>query len=103
MKKLILVKYAPEIFLKGLNKNKFENKLRGNIEKKLKDIDYKIITDQGRWFIDSENLEVAIDRVKRVFGIKELVLVTQVEATPEAIYGEALSKVKASNAKNFLS
>ena len=34
MKKLILVKYAPEIFLKGLNKNKFENKLRGNIEKK---------------------------------------------------------------------
>lgn len=101
MKKLILVKYAPEIFLKGLNKNKFENKLRGNIEKKLKDIDYKIITDQGRWFIESENLEVAIDRVKRVFGIKELVLVTQVEATPEAIYEEALNKVKASNAKTF--
>lgn len=101
MKQLILVKYAPEIFLKGLNKNKFENKLRSNIEKKLKDVNHKIITDQGRWFIESEDLETVIDRVRRVFGIKELVLVTQVEATPETIYEEALKKVKASNAKTF--
>ena len=28
MKELILVKYAPEIFLKGLNRGKFEKKLR---------------------------------------------------------------------------
>ena len=36
MEKLILVKYASEIFLKGLNKNKFEKKLRDNIKKKIK-------------------------------------------------------------------
>ena len=35
MRKLILVKYAPEIFLKGLNRNKFEQRLRKNIKKKL--------------------------------------------------------------------
>ena len=31
--KLILVKYASEIFLKGLNRGKFERKLKENIEK----------------------------------------------------------------------
>ena len=35
MSKLILVKYASEIFLKGLNRNKFEKKLRDNISIKL--------------------------------------------------------------------
>ena len=35
MNKLVLVKYAPEIFLKGLNRNKFEKKLKNNITKKL--------------------------------------------------------------------
>ena len=38
MRKLILIKYASEIFLKGLNKNKFEKRLRDNIKKKLKRI-----------------------------------------------------------------
>ena len=38
MKELILVKYAPEIFLKGLNRGKFEKKLRDNICKKLENI-----------------------------------------------------------------
>ena len=32
MNKLVLVKYAPEIFLKGLNRNKFEKKLKNNID-----------------------------------------------------------------------
>jgi len=33
MKRIILVKYASEIFLKGLNRNKFEKKLKENIKK----------------------------------------------------------------------
>ena len=37
MNKLILVKYAPEIFLKGLNRGKFERKIKNNIKKSLKD------------------------------------------------------------------
>lgn len=35
--KLILVKYASEIFLKGLNRGKFERKLKENIEKSFQD------------------------------------------------------------------
>lgn len=101
MKKLILVKYAPEIFLKGLNKGKFESKLKSNIEKKLKDIDHKIISDQGRWFIETENLEEVTEIVRKVFGITELVIVTQIETNMNIIKEEALKKVKASDAKTF--
>ncbi|MDU7442316.1 MAG: tRNA 4-thiouridine(8) synthase ThiI, partial [Clostridium sp.] len=43
MKDLILVKYAPEIFLKGLNRGKFEKKLRDNIGKKLEGIKVEFI------------------------------------------------------------
>ena len=38
--KLILVKYASEIFLKGLNRGKFERKLKENIEKKLSGLQF---------------------------------------------------------------
>ena len=48
--KLILVKYASEIFLKGLNRGKFERKLKENIEKKLSGLEFEFVTDQGRGF-----------------------------------------------------
>ncbi|MGL4990192.1 MAG: tRNA uracil 4-sulfurtransferase ThiI [Sarcina sp.] len=101
MKKLILVKYAPEIFLKGLNKGKFESKLRSNIEKKLRDVDHKIISDQGRWFIESEELEKCIEIVRKVFGITELVIVTKIERDYDLIKEVALTKMKESGAKTF--
>ena len=101
MNNLILVKYASEIFLKGLNKNKFERKLKENIRKKLKDIDHEFITDQNRWFIKSEDLDGVIERVKKVFGVKELCLVTQVEGDFDSIKEEGLKKIKESKAKSF--
>lgn len=101
MNNLILVKYASEIFLKGINKNKFERKLKENIRKKLKDIDHEFITDQNRWFIKSEDLDGVIERVKKVFGVKELCLVTQVEGSFDSIKEEGLKKIKESNAKSF--
>ena len=101
MNNLILVKYASEIFLKGLNKNKFERKLKENIRKKLKDIDHEFITDQNRWFIKSEDLDGVIERVRKVFGVKELCLVTQVEGNFDSIKEEGLKKIKESKAKSF--
>ena len=101
MNNLILVKYASEIFLKGLNKNKFERKLKENIRKKLKDIDHEFITDQNRWFIKSEDLDGVIERVKKVFGVKELCLVTQVTGDFDSIKEEGLKKIKESKAKSF--
>lgn len=101
MKRLILIKYASEIFLKGLNRNKFENRLKKNIKKKLEGIDFRIVTDTNRWFIESDELEVVIDKVRKVFGITELSIVTVVESDIEEIKKVALEKVKESNAKTF--
>ncbi|MGL5067881.1 MAG: tRNA uracil 4-sulfurtransferase ThiI [Sarcina sp.] len=101
MKKLILVKYAPEIFLKGLNKGKFESKLRSNIQKKLKNVDHRIFSDQGRWFIESENLDEVIEIVRKVFGITELVIVTKIDRDYDQIKDLALTKVKESGVKTF--
>ena len=59
---LILVKYAPEIFLKGQNRGKFEKKLRDNIKKKLEGLNYEFITDQGRYFIKTKHSKKTTDQ-----------------------------------------
>ena len=67
MNQLILVKYASEIFLKGLNRGKFERKLLNNIKQKLEGLNYEVINDQNRWFIKAENIDEAVERVRKVF------------------------------------
>ncbi|MGL5380865.1 tRNA uracil 4-sulfurtransferase ThiI [Clostridium sp.] len=101
MNKLILVKYASEIFLKGLNRNKFEKKLRDNIKKKLKGLEYEIVVDQGRYFIKSDNIEEAAERTRKVFGVAEVCIVTEVQRDMQAIKEEALNKVKEAAPKTF--
>ncbi|ATD54662.1 tRNA uracil 4-sulfurtransferase ThiI [Clostridium chauvoei] len=101
MNELILVKYASEIFLKGLNKNKFEKKLRDNIKKKLKGLEYEIIIDQGRYFIKSDNIQEAVNRVKRVFGVAEVCIVIETKRDMQAIKEEALKKVIEASPKTF--
>ena len=101
MNKLILVKYASEIFLKGLNRNKFEKKLRDNISIKLEGLNFEIISDQNRYFIKVDEIDEAIVRIKRVFGVSEVCIVTKVERDMNAIKEEALKKVKESGCKTF--
>jgi tRNA uracil 4-sulfurtransferase len=101
MRKLVLVKYAPEIFLKGLNRNKFEKQLKNNIKKVLECIEYEFVEDQGRWFIHSEEPEEIVDKVIKVFGIAEVCIVTEIEATMEEIRTQALEEIKGSNVQNF--
>ncbi|GIM27529.1 putative tRNA sulfurtransferase [Clostridium polyendosporum] len=101
MNKLILVKYAPEIFLKGLNRGKFERKLKNNIIKKLEGIEFDILEDQGRWFIKTADLDEVCERIKKVFGVMEICIVTQVKKDLNTIKEEALKKVTESGAKTF--
>lgn len=101
MRKLILIKYASEIFLKGLNKNKFEKRLRDNIKKKLKGLDFEIINDQNRYFIKIDDLDEGIERVRKVFGVSEVSIVTEVERNLDAIKEEALRKVQEVKPKTF--
>ena len=101
MSKLILVKYAPEIFLKGLNRGKFERQLMNNIKKRLADIEYEIVIDQGRYFIKAQDVEAAVERVRKVFGIVEVCLVTEVEKDLTAIKEEVLKMVNEIRPKTF--
>ena len=101
MSKLILVKYASEIFLKGLNRKKFEKKLRDNIAIKLEGLNFEIISDQNRYFIKVDEIDEAIVRIKRVFGVAEVCIVTKVDRDMVAIKEEALKKVRESGSKTF--
>lgn len=101
MKELILVKYAPEIFLKGLNRGKFERKLRDNIGKKLEGITAEFIHDSGRYFIKTDEIEESIKRISKVFGILEVCLVREVELDFNSIQEVALEKVKEAKGSTF--
>ena len=101
MKELILVKYAPEIFLKGLNRGKFERKLRDNNGKKLEGIKVEFIHDSGRYFIKTDEIEESIKRISKVFGISEVCLVKEVEIDLNEIEKAALEKVVQGQGKTF--
>lgn len=101
MNDLILVKYAPEIFLKGLNRGKFEKKLRDNIGKKLEGMKVEFIHDSGRYFIKSSEIEESIEKISKVFGILEVCRVKEVPIDIEKIEEVALSKVRECEGKTF--
>lgn len=76
MKEIILVKYG-EMALKGLNKRTFEDVLVKNIKRRLKDLGKTNITRaQSTIFIDpyeeKYDIDEAVDRLKKVFGIAAL-------------------------------
>ncbi|WP_278381723.1 tRNA uracil 4-sulfurtransferase ThiI, partial [Clostridium tyrobutyricum] len=91
MRKLILVKYAPEIFLKGLNKGKFERKLMNNIKNVMKGVEYDFVKDEGRWFIECENIDEGVNRMKKVFGISEVCIAYEISRDMESIKKQALT------------
>ncbi len=91
---LILIKYASEIFLKGLNRGRFEKKLKENIKNVLKNDEYSFYTDQNRWFIQAEDVSLIKEKVKKVFGVYEVCTVVQTERDIEKIKDLALSVMK---------
>ncbi len=98
MEKIILVRYE-EIFLKGLNKNVFENRLIKNIRKQLASLALvKVTRSQSRIYIESSDsgfdFEEAAERLKKVFGIASISPVTKVPSDYEIIKKETLTLVE---------
>ena len=91
---LLLIKYASEIFLKGLNRGRFEKKLKENIKNVLKNEEYSFYTDQNRWFIQAEDVSEIKEKVKKVFGVYEVCTVVQTERDIEKIKELALAVMK---------
>lgn len=101
MKKLLLVKYSPEVFLKGLNRKIFELKIRDNIKRVMNGIQYDFNVDMGRSFIEADPYDEAVDRIKNVFGVSEVCVVDEVEPNMDEFNKKALEAVKASGKKTF--
>ncbi|KNF09538.1 putative tRNA sulfurtransferase ThiI [Gottschalkia purinilytica] len=71
MDKVVSVSFG-EIALKGLNRSYFENKLIKHIKNVIKDLGKsKIYREQGKLFIecDDDDIDLVINRVRKVFGI----------------------------------
>ncbi len=73
MKELILIKNG-ELVLKGLNRNTFEDTLVRNIRKKLNPLgDFQILRAQSTIYVepldDDFDMDIAINKVKKIFGI----------------------------------
>ena len=71
MKKLIMIKYG-ELITKKDNRSFFINTLSNNIETALSGLNPIIKKDYYRMFIEVNDTEEAINRLKNVFGIHEI-------------------------------
>ena len=89
MKDLLLCKPG-EIFLKGLNKHYFEERLVANVQRRLKPIGHFRVTYlQSALYIeaadDAADLDAAYDAVRKVFGIATITRAAACEKDKDAI------------------
>lgn len=88
MEKVILARIG-EIALKGLNRKNFENKLASNMRKAMKDCgEFVINWSQSRFFIegkDNFDIDKAVEKLTKVFGIVSVSVATCVENDMEEI------------------
>lgn len=71
MKKIIIIKYG-ELSTKKDNMAYFLKTLKNNIKKSLEGIDNDIFYDYGRMFIETNDFESTITKLKCTFGIHEI-------------------------------
>lgn len=98
MKKL-LVKYASEITLKGLNRKSFEDLLIKNIKERIGK-NHKITKDLGRVFIEDYEDEM-IDKLIKVFGVQSVAVADVVEKEIRTIGEAAVLQLKDIDVKTF--
>jgi thiamine biosynthesis protein ThiI len=94
MKNIVLVRYE-EIFLKGLNRNMFENRLIKNIKQRLKDLAVVNVTkSQSRIYIESNDPDFDFDeahlRINKIFGIASISPVKKVISDYDVIKDTAI-------------
>lgn len=100
MKKLILIKYG-ELTTKKGNRNVFINKLSDNISKVLKEENIKIIKKRDRMYIESDNIDVIVKKLQKVFGLQGIVIAYKVNTNVEDIKQAVLEILKETNFNTF--
>lgn len=101
MKREVLVKFG-EIFLKGENKEKFENALFINLQKKIDKFgNYKIKKMGSVFAISGENTDLILDVIKKTFGIVSFAYALKVNKNMDDIKNAAAEEVKNTSCKTF--
>ena len=98
MKKVIMIKYG-EIYLKGNNRNFFENMLLKNIKYALFHIKADVKRVRTRYFVDNydENEEdLIVENLKKVFGIHSISKAVEIDTSKDKIF-DFCSKIKLEN------
>ena len=88
MKNVILIKFG-EIYLKGKNRNFFENLLLKNIKKSLDGVSAKVIKSRMRYIVsdyDQNDEDEILNRLEKVFGIHSFCPAVELETTEQNIY-----------------
>lgn len=82
MEKIILIKYG-ELSTKKANINFFLKTLKDNVERSLKNEDVIVNYDKGRMFVslNKDNFDLVVEKLKKVFGIHEIVIGYKIDDT----------------------
>ena len=100
MKELILIKYG-ELTTKKGNRKIFIKMLAKNINNILKGLEYKINYDRVRMYIECNDSKEIIERLKKVFGIHEIVICNRVNSNVEEIKNKVLEMMKEKEFNTF--
>ena len=107
MNDIILLKQG-EIVLKGLNKRSFEQKLMGNVQKRLRPYgDFKVYCMQSTIYVEPKNedcdMDGAFEAMKTVFGVISLTRAAACEKDKDAIVKKAIEYLadEMENARSF--
>lgn len=100
MKKMILIKYG-ELTTKKGNRNTFIRLLVNNINSILYGIDYKIKYDRVRMYIESEDIDLVINKLKNIFGIHSIVKCYMVNTNIDDIKNNILEILNNISFKTF--
>ncbi len=100
MEKLIVIRYA-ELSTKKSNINQFINKLKENISYALEGIDNTIYFDKGRMFIETNDYEECVNRLKSIFGIQGIILSYKINSDENEIKDCVLKLLKDKKFKTF--
>lgn len=100
MKKIIFIKYA-ELNTKKDNINFFLDKLKKNIEFILEGMNVNVIYDKGRMFIETNDVDMVINKLYYVFGIHSIVIAYKMNNSFEEISSNLLELIKDKDFNTF--
>ena len=100
MDELILIKYG-ELTTKKGNRKVFIRMLLKNINNLLKGLEYRVNYDRVRMYINCNDSKEIVDRLKKVFGIHEIVICNRVNNDVEEIKAKVLEILKEKTFNTF--